>query len=457
MPTNISPATAIDITSLPYTSPEIDLDGAPMSAYDPSCSTADAGVWWKRTAGASLETIVFLVSDESGGNNFPAVSIWDADLNPLGCANGNVTGSPARSYYGIDIPAGATRYIQVNADGGVDAPAPIILKALYVAPQVIPAGSLCVPSDLNDTPCVILSADDGSLLYMGSWLLTEQGEHLGGVIGVDAWQEPTTAFGFARYPVASRFDPVTVDGLLIGSHRTGGISPVRSDRSSRFFYCRVPDSGAAQLIEVFPDGTTGDSWTLPANSELTEAGAPSRDRTIYYYQDDTGSPIHRYDLVGEAPLSDLIATVGGSGRGRDLLVTADGDILSMYKPAATDWVVQRITAAGSVAATYAVGVSTGSVPRMDFAIGDASIWVMSFPEGAQNYSRFQHIRLSDGAVLTTFDVDHMQLSLRTDELGPAQSCPIIVLHSSIALATALIGSPGPLAWIEARWRTPGSP
>lgn len=460
MPSNTTPGTAIEITSLPYTSGQVDLTGVGLSAYDPTCSTAHGGVWWKRTAGASVETIVFHAEDESGGNNFPAVSIWDADLNELGCANGNVTGSPARSYYGVDIPAGATRYIQVTADGGISSPAPIVLSALIIAPQVIPAGSLCIPSDLNDTPCVIVSADDGSILWMGSWKLSEQGEHFGGVVAIDAWLEPSTVHGFERYPDDTRFEPRTTDGHTIAS-QSFGTNPLRSDRSSRFFYCRVPSNGTdvAQLLEVYPDGTTGDSWTLPANSAGTQGGCPARDRSIYYYQPSSGSAIHRYDLVTPGALSDLIATVAGSGRGRDILVTAAGDILAMYKPAASGWVVQRITSAGSVAATYAVGVTSG-IPRMDFAVGDLAIWIMSFPEGAQHYSRFRKIQLSDGAELANFDVDHMQLSLRTDALGVAQSCPIIVLQSEIALPAVesnFIGSPGPLAWVEARWRTPGSP
>lgn len=460
MPSNTTPGTAIEITSLPYTSGQVDLTGVGLSAYDPTCSTAHGGVWWKRTAGASVETIVFHAEDDSGGNNFPAVSIWDADLNQLACANGNVAGSPARSYYGVDIPAGATRYIQVTADFGVSSPAPIILSALIVAPQVIPAGSLCVPSDLNDTPCVIVSADDGSILWMGSWKLTEHGEHFGGVVAIDAWLEPSTVHGFERYPDATRFQPRTTDGHTI-ANQSFGTNPLRSDRSSRFFYCRVPSSGAAELLEVYPDGSAGNSWTLPSNSELTKAGAPSRDRAIYYYQHSravTNSSIHRYDLVTPGALSDLIATVAGSSRGRDIIVTADGDILSLYKPAASDWVVQRITSAGSVAATYAVGTSQ-TLPRMDFAVGDLAIWIMSFPEGAQHYSRFRKIQLSDGAELANFDVDHMQLSLRTDELGVAQSCPIIVIQSEIAVPSTPVtfGTLGPLAWVEARWRIPGSP
>jgi hypothetical protein len=148
------------------------------------------------------------------------------------------------------------------------------------------------------------------------------------------------------------------------------------------------------------------------------------------------SPVQRWDLINNVALSDLAAGVAGATGFNDVLVLNDGTILTGYaKPG--DAFVRRYSTAGAVLNTYDFGNSVGDSPnRLAYALDDpASFWVwLHLPSGGGT-SRFQNVRVSDGAILTTFDVVPFELGVYVGaptatptRFGSSQSCPFLVMR-----------------------------
>ena len=219
------------------------------------------------------------------------------------------------------------------------------------------------------------------------------------------------------------------------------VSPVSGDQNGTFYLAQGVAATNSVISTISTDGVVGGTtWTLPADSIFMSAMGVTRDGTTLYYCRETvgSSAVHAYDLSGDAPLSDLVASGGGSTkRGRDIKILSDGTILTVYRNGATsaDWQVRRYNSAGVLQNTYALGTSSsGLVPRIAIGPDDpTSFWAMTWPTGtgSGSTSKFQRFTVATGVVSTTIEVDQKGASASGAPMfGPSQSCPLLLIQAS---------------------------
>ncbi len=212
------------------------------------------------------------------------------------------------------------------------------------------------------------------------------------------------------------------------------ISPVRGDAAHTYY---VPQLDRT-LITISDTGVVGGTtWTLPANSDHMTCGAPNRGGTKYYYGSTNENPAvcHVYDLGAHAALPDLFLDGAGTTQvGRDILILATGDLLIVIEDSRGPnvWHVRLYHTDGTLVRSDLVHSPTSTAPRIALGLDDPqSYWVMEFPTDLVDVSRFRQIRVSDGASLTTFDMQNSTYG--TDPNGPAQCCPLLMTQSGALL------------------------
>ena len=196
-------------------------------------------------------------------------------------------------------------------------------------------------------------------------------------------------------------------------------------------------STVAKVQPVLPDGTTGAIVSLP--DPLLQSFCPNNDETILYYNRGTSEPVKRVSLPSGAPQADFVAAVTNY-KNDDILIVPDGSILiSYYKSTVTrDLFVRRYNAAGTLLNTYAFGSDheAATPPRLAYALDASSFWVWTHPvtEYPSGVSKFQNIRMSDGAVLavrlhTEYEggaYQQAETATPTARFGNSSSCPFMV-------------------------------
>jgi hypothetical protein len=156
---------------------------------------------------------------------------------------------------------------------------------------------------------------------------------------------------------------------------------------------------------ITPAGVVGGTtWTLPAfdpNQRLSVA--VDREGAILYYavRLQQGQPIQRYDLVNDAPLSDLVAGFGSEfivGHG---YVARDGSILFPFQLGDHSGSrVRRLSAAGFVIKVYEYEPIPEVITNLHWADDDpGSFWTRSTQVGIPEQTVLQRRLLSTGDTL----------------------------------------------------------
>jgi hypothetical protein len=226
-----------------------------------------------------------------------------------------------------------------------------------------------------------------------------------------------------------------------------GSSPaIRAQRTLNRFYVGQPSNPA--VVKVYSSaGVELSSHTMTGNNSI-DGIAANNAGTILYHARDVGNPIRRWDLVGNADLADLAAGIPDVNAGYDILVLKDGTILVSFVTEVTgEFIVRRYLDDGTLLNTYAIAATTViltvTIPRLAYALDDpASFWVwfhLTAPNGG--IARFQNIRISDGAVLSSVDSTlfiqgryngPLPLPADPDRFGVAMSCYFAILPMEVA-------------------------
>jgi hypothetical protein len=259
----------------------------------------------------------------------------------------------------------------------------------------------------------LLGPNDQGDLLPGAVFAVDNGDTL----NVDVWSASTNPF----------FHIGSVAGSMSGSFNS-----IRSDRLNTFYFAHSTNAVAATVKTVSRTaGLGGTTWTLPANSKSLRGIAPSRDGTILYYmQLVAGFAVHRFDLIGNAPLSDLVAGVGTTTPVKDLIVCLDGSVLVPYHETNT---IVRYSAAGATIQSYVI---PDALDRFFLDIDELHFWAWSQIGGIN--SQFRKIRLADGVVISTTPTvpifNDGILAAAAGAVAPvfgnSNSCPLLVFESA---------------------------
>lgn len=303
-----------------------------------------------------------------------------------------------------------------------------------------PDGSLLILSDLNDTDqgnAAVISGTDGSTLdTIGTFPYAALGDQVrSGLFAI------TAETGSPHFGVINAID-IYDQSLTRTAHITSitvspamdAHSPIQSNGTTNFYVAARPTSSGAAVkayrisTEGVVDATT---WTLPLADSI-QVIAPSLDDTILYWGAQLGianlGVIHRWDLVNNVALSDLVSMGSTVQFAHQMFVTMAGDVLVLVGFSdGDDFQVRRYNAAGTLLHTYDLGVAGAfDTPEMWRDLDDQNFWVRGFYDATGHTSRFLKIAIQTGATLTDFTV--------TDLEGGGDvptTCPIIMIGSSV--------------------------
>ncbi len=440
MPANNTPATAIDITSIPFSTT---LDpGGPESLTDvPSCvGSAFSPVWYKYTVPANVTAIGLNIEISAASDYFPQFSAWLGTPGSLTEVANTCLNFYDPELFQIGLTPGETYYFQI-VDGNENDPPPAgqtITFELEVAPlEIAPAGSLVISNDIANLPTCILDATDGSILRILGWPAFECAYVLpSGLIGV-AQEKDDDSFNIESFTIFNQDLSVLIANTgIISNPSLAAVSPVTGNRLDTFWFAQCKFATFTVVRKIADDGTVDPTtWTLPADGNLTSAIAVNAAGTLLYYCDSTTAPsttvgaIHVWDLVNDIQLADLVAPDSNVVNGRDLLLLDDDTLLVMRRNTGT-WEVEQYDQSGSLLDTFTIPSSTGSPPRICLGLDDPdSFWVMTFPVGTPKHSIFTNILIADGSTITSLDVVQRPGNPNDEGpmFGPAQSCPLLLL------------------------------
>jgi len=343
----------------------------------------------------------------------------------------------------IQIPiAPPTQYFFRVRHDGVGTPAIALLSVSTVRAQnvSVPVGGLAINDDVDGFPLVIYTAGDGTVSQVRpDFPSGETGDALPN--GISLWQD--RAAGVLRLYDAT-FTLVTTPAWTY----SGGDPPISSNRVNRFYVgSRSGGSGGQALVSTISQtGVVGPTtWTLPEYA--LEAIAPNLAETVLYYYGPISagiSEIRRWDLVNDVALASLAASISGYLACKPILDLADDTVIVGYYNSASgalDSLIRHYAADGTVLHTYPLGRI--QLNKLTHAVDDPlSFWTWSFvieaapgvtPTGV---SRFSQLRVSDGAVVATFDAPMFRSGESAADgsavrFGHSNSCPFITLKASL--------------------------
>lgn len=405
VPTNISAATALAITSLPTTVTQ-DVSGL-SSPYE---------VWFKYTGAVNRVAIgVFGTTATATALYQPRVTVYLSDgvTQHLGM---QLISKPMV----VPVDPGSTYYFKVDKVG-VGVPDQDLVISFIDEPRLSSTNPvLGIPDDTPGHPMALVDSVTGQVLRYVNFPAGEFGVSIltSGVMGVEAILTPSP----------NEFRIYSPSYGLIASRVTGVPSTeVASDQANTFYYNDAPDGSPASIKSINAQGVDGPSWALPSDSIDLWGIAVSRDgRTLYYAQAGSNKPVHRYDLAGSSALSDLVAGVVGEDI-KEIVVLADDTVLVA---ADVGDKVRRYSTAGALLNTY----SFSDLNRITLATDDpATFWAW---ERAGGVETLKNVRVSDGSVLATLSVHEFEFGMyvgsfqtvadNPDRFGASGSCPFFI-------------------------------
>ncbi len=331
---------------------------------------------------------------------------------------------------------------------------PITVEA-SIGDTLLTAGRILIPGAdqaLNGGPEVAVILDAATAAIVGYWHefpTAETGDNLpDGTYAVTAQALPggnVTAiklFDVDNQPVAT----VAVSTLAAGTW--GAFSPLRSDQDDTFYVLRIASSSPTTLHAIASDGTVLGSWTMPSSAGRgCSAMCPARDGSKVYFgfrtSDEFCNGIGRFDLAGAgSELTALIPTAAGLSLGRDLLVTADGDVLVTVLSGLSDTEIRRYADDGTLLATYALPTGSRVGDNVELSqnpLDPTSFYVRTYPSSSQ--SLLKRIRISDGVELMS---EPMTLNDGANQTYIPTSCPFIIAPFSLDTSEVI----GPIAWVH---------
>jgi hypothetical protein len=424
-PSNTTPETATVIASLPY-----------ALTVDPEGND----LWWTYTAEAGQTTTGWFAWAADEDTYRPWLSVYTGpDASNL---DFYWSGVEARSPIMVPMEAGVQYWITVEDFGtpGGD----LILSALPRPAASIVAGFIVVPGDATvttgtslefDVPAMVLDADTGTVVHVP--VDFPPGEFAGVLPDGGVLVEDITAVT----TLSLRYPDLTIRATVTGARTGNQHPPICTNGDDTYYYADSDSVAVATLRTVSAAGVIGGaSWTLPADSVRIDGIAViSNETTLCYVRQGVTADgaVHRYDLIAEAPLSDLAAAIAGYTAG-DIINLSDDTLLVSYIKTSEpdDFKVIHYSAAGAVLHTYEF--ADALIDHITVSLLDPeTFWVWLMPNWQTGVtSTYQEILIADGSVIREFSFEQWDSNLEgpyeeesPPRFGPPDSCPFFVTRA----------------------------
>lgn len=445
-PPNTSAATAEPVTTVPSTV-VLDVTEAP-----------DQSVWYSFTATETRVLSIWAWADPDATTFRPWMVIYTGTPDNLSTFMYHLGFSTWPYYRPAILPAvtGTTYYINIS-DYPIGEPTNAILNlsfAYHTDDTSLDVGDLFINSDTSGHPATTQDPSDGTVKqFVMGFPYGEFADILPN--GIMAYKAQDREYIDIYNPDLSLRASVKVfpghweDGDWYVDGDDPGYPRIRANGEHTFYLLNTDAYwGTVTVKTLSDDGVIGPTtWTLPGTA-VHMGFAPSPDGTILYYT-LYGNTIRRYDLVNSVDLGvwltlDLTWILAYY----DLVVLDDGSLLITTWDAMSPYggIVYHYSAAGALLHTYdhrgSVEGGILNIDRIARDVTDETFWLWQHEwtlTGARiGWSHFYQIRISDGAVLTSFTVPDFKNGFgpqMTDATlqrwGPSYSCPLTILRQTV--------------------------
>ena len=397
-PTNISAATAIVISSLPYANSQ--------QIHDTGVTYP---VWYKYTppANANLSLLGF-------GTDFNANT--DVYLDDAVTLYLDLTGVAAdiNRPYSFPVVGGETYYFLFYANSGDPNPANLDVSLEELTAASSAAGSFLVNNELDNDfefPLTVLSPTVDNTTTKFVQLGNIVGDGTRGTDGLPhgeygiIFNNGNFVYGDEQYLFLKYYDLFYNEIADIRDYETSTTLLILgiSDVLQRLYIAHKVGGNPYKLNSRTDAGVSLTDWTLTGVTVINRLAVDDTESIMYYTQGGA-SAIKRWDLLTNVALSDLVAT-DANFDSYDLLVLEDDTILICLLGAAgtpRQVLVRRYNTAGTLLNEYDFGTlwrSELNVPRIGFSFSSTTFWILLKPEADYGLSYYRLIRLSDGVQL----------------------------------------------------------
>ena len=419
IPPNITALTAIDLAPLPASRAD--------NAHDSDTGTTHT-LWYTYTPTAGEKVVgVFGFGDLVTYKPLVAVFTGPASAPATYLPAGQI--SVENKAIQVPVTPGVEYLFRFSPNAGNPTPA-VLLVEVEKAPDVgAPVGSILITDDASGFPLSIMSAVDGDdfnvLRFEHPFAAGEAGDILpNGRIVIEEAEDFPRTLNF--YNADLTFDQQVLypgeRAMMIRTNQTAGLW---------WLLDRGGGGNPGVAYTIASDGTITQIATL-ASSAFHFVG--NNDGTIGYYDDSSvARVIHRWDLLTDLALSDLVGdpSLGGI---TDILYLADDTVVVSYQSTPT-LTIQRYSLAGATLNTYVASTrNSGTSVRLCYAIDDPiSFWV--FLHNNDGTTTFQNIVAADGSLAAeieaqTYEGGAFQAAATPTPVrfGNSFSCPIMILR-----------------------------
>lgn len=441
LPTNISAATATNITSLPYT-----------DSYD----TFNLPIWYKRTAEGD-EKYIGVWGFGGLGDYAPSLYVWTGS---------GTTEWPNASFQtiAVNVPAetpqvsGSTYYYEFRSDfSGVGGT--LDVSFLPEPDDPLPQGAFLVTDESQGYGASVISETDGHVYQFKypEFPASEIGTRLYGgserILIVAAFTDDDELYLYGP-------DLTLVTSIPFGSGSTASdtVIAVTSNQEDTFYLLYNPSGIVTEqyVLRMSDAGVINPTVIGPLTSTGPNTGgsiAVSPDETILYYQ-CTGNnlgAIHRWNLTTNSAMSDLVASPGAGyfaiGNGA-LVVLPSGNVIGGFDQflSGSNGFLRMYNSSGVQQWSYDTGVLAIDYHGAKVSFGadyPDSVWlIVHFING---HSRFIDLDVSTGTALSSFDVatyftgayEPSESATPESRFGPAPSCVYISLPESVDIGNLI--------------------
>lgn len=443
-PTNISPETAQEITTLPT-----------EFTVDISKTTGPEHELWFKYTGRTNELVIGVLAWAPWGTSFanyrPNISVWTG-------APGSLTEwlpdfPIARTNTPIVVPVVEDQdfYFKViHSSLTVDATASSTLTMSFVPQpnEAVPAGSFLINDDTTGFPTAIISSSTGEVLRYIDMPAGENGvitpsaivlEDVNQITGqVSAVWHTSEGVEYASWPY-----PTT-------NHVTTGYTVDAEEN----IYIGIKTGSELTDVRKFDlnANIVGGPWQLPNALDVESPIAVNREGTILYYirAGSLGAPIRRFDLVNEVALADFASAPANYRAGfEDMFVLSDGSVLLRWHKSTnpTDSFIRHYASDGSTIRDFQIGTPGVFVRFTLDSIENPTkiiVWNQPASTGITRHE-FKIFNISTGALEDTITIDGRfsqgEATWNSDffsdiesqpRFGPSPSCPILTLTSALS-------------------------
>lgn len=354
----------------------------------------------------------------------PQTDAYQAPFNifapaAIGGPNSNYTLSAVNVPAFLPVTPGTRYYFRFGLAQAAAITDTLGVQVRKFAKQNVPVGSYAIPDDGSYFPLAIFDATTGEVLRFiaaGSYAASEGGDIQPS--GKVFMGDPGYGYNGALTGEYVRLYTSKFELLLSAAATISGQSPVTSGPDGVSWFIGNVDGNSLKVTKYNDSLAVLDTWTVAVDPLLGSSSlmgiAVSPDGATLYYScfNIIAGPIvpvaiHRWDLVNDVALSDLVAA-GSYVPVREMICLADGSLVVAYWDHAGGGVGSRVirySSAGAVLNTWTRGDTVSLEMRLARDVANPTVFGI-WTKIAGNLSRFERINTTTGLVLSTLTIPH---------------------------------------------------